>query len=113
MEGVLRIRARIMPMRDGSGRHGVRSAFSITEGAALANRKKIFEPFFTTKKDVGTGLGLWLTQGLVEKHHGALQVRSSVRPGNTWTMFSVFLPDQPAKIRMCSPLSTRHGTEVP
>ena len=99
MEGVLRIRARRMPMRDGSGRHGVRISFLDNgSGVALANRKKIFEPFFTTKKDVGTGLGLWLTQGLVEKHHGALQVRNSVRPGNTWTMFSVFLPDQPAKI---------------
>jgi PAS domain S-box-containing protein len=99
MEGVLRIRARRVPMRDGSGRHGVRISFLDNgSGIALANRKKIFEPFFTTKKDVGTGLGLWLTQGLVEKHHGALQVRSSVRPGNTWTMFSVFLPDQPLKI---------------
>ena len=98
MEGVLRIRARRVPLQDGSGRHGVRISFLDNgSGITLANRKKIFEPFFTTKKDVGTGLGLWLTLGLVEKHHGLLQVRSSVRPGKTWTMFSVFLPDQPAK----------------
>jgi len=98
MEGVLRIRARRVPLQDGSGRHGVRISFLDNgSGIALANRKKSFEPFFTTKKDVGTGLGLWLTLGLVEKHHGSLQVRSSVRPGKTWTMFSVFLPDQPAK----------------
>jgi signal transduction histidine kinase len=56
--------------------------------------KKIFEPFYTTKKDVGTGLGLWLTLGLVKKHHGSLRVRSSIRPGKTWTAFSVFLPER-------------------
>jgi len=55
--------------------------------------KKIFEPFYTTKKDVGTGLGLWLTLGLVAKHHGQLRVRSSVRPGRTGTAFSLFLPE--------------------
>lgn len=54
---------------------------------------KIFEPFYTTKKDVGTGLGLWLTQNLVDKHHGRIQVRSRVSPSKSWTLFSVFLPD--------------------
>jgi signal transduction histidine kinase len=47
------------------------------------------EPFFTTKKDVGTGLGLWVSRGIVEKHSGHLQVRS--RPGRG-TVFSVLLP---------------------
>lgn len=63
-------------------------------GIAPANRQRIFEPFFTTKKDIGTGLGLWLTLNLVEKHQGRLQVRSSVQPGRTWTAVSVFLPIQ-------------------
>jgi signal transduction histidine kinase len=62
-------------------------------------QKNIFEPFYTTKKDVGTGLGLglWLTQNLVMKHHGSLHVRSSVQPGRTGTAFSVFLPERPPK----------------
>lgn len=54
---------------------------------------KIFEPFYTTKKDVGTGLGLWLTHNLVEKHQGRIHVRSRVAPDHSWTVFSVFLPD--------------------
>lgn len=52
---------------------------------------KIFEPFFTTKKDVGTGLGLWVTKEIVERHGGGIQVisRSKGFPG---TSFSVNLP---------------------
>lgn len=95
-EGCLRIRASKTCSRDGSSREGVRITFLDNgSGIALAHRGKIFEPFFTTKKDVGTGLGLWLTLGLVEKHHGSLRVRSNTQPGKTWTAFSVFLPNQP------------------
>ncbi|MGH9522872.1 MAG: PAS domain-containing sensor histidine kinase [Terriglobales bacterium] len=55
-------------------------------------RERLFEPFFTTKKDVGTGLGLWVCKSIVEKHHGAIRVKSSTAPGRSWTAFSVFLP---------------------
>jgi signal transduction histidine kinase len=58
--------------------------------------KKIFEPFFTTKKDSGTGLGLWLTQTLVQKHHGNIRVRSRNRGGKTGTVFSIFLSNMNA-----------------
>jgi PAS domain S-box-containing protein len=95
-KGHLTIRAGSARTQDGSGRQGVRILF-VDNGTGItpANRKKIFEPFYTTKKDVGTGLGLWLSLQLVEKHHGALRLRSSVRPGRTWTAFSLFLPEQP------------------
>jgi PAS domain S-box-containing protein len=76
-------------------REGIRVTF-LDNGSGITplGLKKIFEPFYTTKKDVGTGLGLWLTLGLVKKHHGSLRVRSSIRPGKTWTAFSVFLPER-------------------
>lgn len=48
---------------------------------------KIFEPFFTTKKDVGTGLGLWVSKEIVEKHGGQLQFNTS--PGGTTFEFGV------------------------
>jgi PAS domain S-box-containing protein len=61
-------------------------------GIELEVRKKLFEPFFTTKRDVGTGLGLWVTSNILRKHEGTIRVRSSVESGKSWTVFSVFLP---------------------
>jgi PAS domain S-box-containing protein len=59
------------------------------------NLKHIFEPFFTTKKDTGTGLGLWVSRELMEKHGGHLAVRSSIADHRTGTVFSLFLPGSP------------------
>jgi two-component system CheB/CheR fusion protein len=55
--------------------------------------QRIFEPFFTTKGQKGTGLGLWVSQGIVEKHHGSIRVHSGRRPGRSGTCFSIFLPN--------------------
>jgi two-component system NtrC family sensor kinase len=49
----------------------------------------IFEPFFSTKDEKGTGLGLWVSQGIVQAHGGSIKLRS--RPGRG-TTFSVTLP---------------------
>lgn len=55
-------------------------------------RMNLFAPFYTTKGEGGTGLGLWVTRGIIEKHEGTIHFISSVRPGRTGTAFSVFLP---------------------
>jgi PAS domain S-box-containing protein len=55
-------------------------------------RKNLFSPFYTTKGEGGTGLGLWVTRGIVEKHEGTIHFLSTVRPGRSGTAFSVFLP---------------------
>jgi PAS domain S-box-containing protein len=59
-------------------------------GISKANLKRIFEPFFTTKEDVGTGLGLWVSSEIVQKHRGRIRLRSVEGKGS---VFSVFLPN--------------------
>ena len=77
----------------GEKRAGVRlSVCDNGPGIAPETRKNLFEPFFTTKRDVGTGLGLWVSSNILRKHEGSIRVRSSVTPGKSWTVFSVFLP---------------------
>jgi PAS domain S-box-containing protein len=75
-------------------RLGVRISVADTGlGIAPEHIDSIFEPFFTTKKDTGTGLGLWVSRELVEKHGGRLRVRSRNLP-KCGTVFSIFLPTQ-------------------
>ncbi|HEY7099472.1 MAG TPA: PAS domain S-box protein [Terriglobales bacterium] len=77
-------------------RRGVRILIADNgSGIARGDMQHIFEPFFTTKKDVGTGLGLWLAHGVVQKHAGSIRVRSRTVPGKNGTVFSVFLPSKP------------------
>ncbi len=68
---------------------------TLAAGIGPENLNRIFEPFFTTKKDTGTGLGLWVSRELIEKHGGHLGVRSSVAGRRTGTVFSLFLPGSP------------------
>jgi signal transduction histidine kinase len=64
-------------------------------GIPPENLSKIFDPFFTTKPvGVGTGLGLSLAYGIIEKHHGRIDVVSEPGKGTT---FRIWLPvRQPA-----------------
>jgi signal transduction histidine kinase len=61
-------------------------------GIPAENMPQIFEPFFTTKDSKGTGLGLWVSQGIVQKHQGSLRVRSRTDEARHGTCCSVFLP---------------------
>ncbi|MGC2325001.1 MAG: PAS domain S-box protein, partial [Terriglobales bacterium] len=78
------------PDWNAAGRRGVRIVIA-DNGCGIPRevRQKLFEPFFSTKGEKGTGLGLWVSRSLVEKHGGRLQVRSAPGVG---TAFSIFLP---------------------
>jgi|GEM_PF-1406765 PAS domain S-box-containing protein len=66
------------------------------KGIERGLRKRIFEPFFTTKGSVGTGLGLWVTHQLVEKHGGTIRLRSATTGPWRGTLFQIDLPlEQP------------------
>lgn len=65
-------------------------------GIAHEVREHIFEPFFTTKGAVGTGLGLWVTQQLIDKHGGTIRLRSKTEGAYRGTLFVIDLPlEQP------------------
>ena len=61
-------------------------------GMSPQTRQRLFDAFYTTKSVTGTGLGLWVTKGIVDRHRGTLMVRSSQQPPYRGTVFSLFLP---------------------
>jgi len=92
------LQVRVAEGRDwSSGRDGVRITVA-DNGSGIPRDKlrQIFEPFYTTKKDTGTGLGLWVSRGIVQKHGGSIRVRSRAEGRDagraTGTVFLIFLP---------------------
>ena len=58
-------------------------------------RDHLFQPFFTTKGERGTGLGLWVSQGIIRKHAGSIHLFSHTEGPNRGTTASVFLASKP------------------
>jgi PAS domain S-box-containing protein len=76
-----------------SGKPGVRVTIADTgHGIDAKTRGRLFEPFFTTKGDNGTGLGLWVSREILNKHHASLRIHSSQVSGQSGTTFSIWLP---------------------
>jgi PAS domain S-box-containing protein len=61
-------------------------------GIPKAYLARVFEPFFTTKAEKGTGLGLWVVKGIVEKHSGSIKIRSTDAAAKSGTVISIFWP---------------------
>jgi PAS domain S-box-containing protein len=55
--------------------------------------KHLFEPFFTTKSTKGTGLGLWISKGIIQKYGGSIHFRSVSLSGHNITCFQIYLPE--------------------
>ena len=93
-EGTLRVSLRqCSEWTQGAGRSGIRINITDTGmGIPAKIRHRIFEPFFTTKADKGTGLGLWVSRGIVQKLNGTIQFRCTKWRGRTMTSFAVFIP---------------------
>ena len=64
-------------------------------GIPLENREHLFQPFFTTKGEHGTGLGLWVSQGIIRKHAGSIDLVSRTDGPNHGTTARVFLAAKP------------------
>ena len=100
--------------------------FSIADsgsGIAMLDQARIYQPFFTTKGERGTGLGLWVSAGIVNRIGGSIRVWSTCRPGRSGTCFSIFLPAkqlpschsiaiaEPTKANLCSDATYRGNDE--
>ena len=66
-------------------------------GAGISEevRPHLFQPFFTTKGEHGTGRGLWVSRGIVNKHGGVIEVTSNTSDTAHGTAVSVFLATNP------------------
>jgi signal transduction histidine kinase len=61
-------------------------------GVPESHQAKLFKPFFTTKGEQGTGLGLWVSRGIVEKHGGKIELNNSTDPDFPGAVARVYLP---------------------
>jgi PAS domain S-box-containing protein len=92
--GIIRVRVRTRgPAQE------PRVAVSVCDtghGISQATMKKIFDPFFTTKLHTGSGLGLWVSREILQKHRGTVHARSSEASSRSGSVFTVTLPAAPA-----------------
>jgi len=64
------------------------------EGMSEETQRQLFRPFFSTKGDLGNGLGLYISNEIVERHGGRLTVESTLGIGTT---MRISLPDAAAE----------------
>jgi PAS domain S-box-containing protein len=55
-------------------------------------QSRLFSPFVSTKEDNGTGLGLWVSRSIMEKHGGSIRLSSNGEPNTRGTTVSIFVP---------------------
>ena len=80
----------VRPGTDRAGRAGVTVTIADNgSGMERSTLDRLFFPFITTKGEAGNGLGLWVSKGIIDKHHGLIKVRSLPGAG---TVFRMFLP---------------------
>jgi PAS domain S-box-containing protein len=93
-----RLAIRLRPGCDGRMRPGVRITIADSgEGISPEIMPHLFEPFYTTKDANGTGLGLWVSKGIIDKHDGEVTVRTRRAAGAVGaggTIFAIWLPTE-------------------
>jgi len=89
-----RIRIRIEPVAAQELR-GAGTMVEVTDsgpGVSEHAGEKLFQPFFTTKGENGTGLGLWVSNGIVQKHGGSIRISNSHEGDLRGARVRVYLP---------------------
>ena len=96
------IKISIEPQSAGVGANGqkLQSGATVTiadNGVGIPDdvQPHLFQPFFTTKGEQGTGLGLWVSRGIINKHGGTISIISNISEASHGTEVSVFLATNP------------------
>ncbi len=96
-----------------NGRHGMRVTMADNGvGIQRTALPHIFEPLFTTKGSLGTGLGLWVTKQIIDKHAGSIRVQSRTAGPRRGTTFSVVLPTEAESGAWCNFRVADHSERV-
>lgn len=91
--GRIRIRLEQSPAEELRGAGAIVEVADSGPGISEASAQNLFQPFFTTKGDQGTGLGLWVSMGIVQKHGGMIRIANG-EDDLTGAHVRVYLPAQ-------------------
>jgi len=84
--GTLTLRTKCLDRTAGNGSPSRRVSVEVSDtglGMNEETRRRCLEPFFTTKGERGTGLGLAMVYGIVQRHGGEIEIESAVGQGTT------------------------------
>ena len=83
-------------------------------GMTVSVRRRIFEPLYTTKGSGGTGMGLTMSQGIVQEHNGRIEVESAPGRGTVFRLVFPFATDDPAPVtpRKAAPAAAGGGLRL-
>jgi signal transduction histidine kinase len=112
--GDLKVHARVATDWITQRRGVVVSIVDTGTGIKAQDASRIFQPFFSTKSTKGTGLGLWISKGIVHKYNGSIAFKTYRHAEKCVTCFKVFLPGtaQPVGEELGSPPQAQQSLEV-
>lgn len=93
--GKIRVEACERPATPSTSRGAVIIIQDNGAGIPEEARSQLFQPFFTTKGEHGTGLGLWVSRGIINKHGGSIDITSDTGSSTHGTTVTLFLPEKP------------------
>lgn len=94
MKGRIRIRLRMAPAEEFRGAGAMIEVADSGPGIQNGDAHRLFRPFFTTKGEKGTGLGLWVSMGIVQKHGGSIRLHNCDEAQYTGACASIYLPSK-------------------